>query len=191
MGYIRSWRRLSHDIRRILRTRQEVRYANLHSNILLLETTRSQTAEEFWGKFEEALNKSRLYIIAPENSDIIPVPIELCAPTPGVERWALYHLNETERYDWPAVAQCYVWPFEIGVKEWGVPASWDIELVSSEKCREPEPGRRSRDCQLPAARLIGVFRNPRSPLRMHGILAAVFLRVSPRPWDSASPIGPT
>lgn len=138
MGYVRSWRKLNQSFRRVRRTRREVRYANLQANLLLLESERCDSAEEFWAKFQEALEKSKLFIQPPTDSSIEPTPVVVRLPTPGVESWTLYHLNENDRYDWPSLAHCYVWPFEVGAKAWKPPMNWDLTLNQTSDGDKPD-----------------------------------------------------
>lgn len=128
VGYIRSWRKFTKDFRRIVRTRREVRYANLHSHVLLLEVERCQSAAEFWKRFRETMELSRIFVRVEPGAQADEIVLQ--RPAYGVLSWTLYHFNDTERYNWRTIAQCFTWPFELGVKKWGLPVNWGLELAN-------------------------------------------------------------
>ncbi len=127
LGYVRNFRTIPKDLKRLLRARREVKYAVLISQTLELEVRRYEEAGEFWELFQREMKRIGINPV----SSMDGIPIEVEQPFDGVETWHLFDLRQgREQLTREALASCFIAPLYLGIKKFGYPEWSGLEKKS-------------------------------------------------------------
>lgn len=118
LGYWGSFGAFVNHMRRVLMTREKVRYAYALGCVLEHEIDRTSEKDEFWSDFSRSLKKVGLFPISSNH----PCPDDMVAmriPLASGEEWLLAHRPGTRDMHWGKVAACFLGPLSRAMHKWG------------------------------------------------------------------------
>jgi len=131
LGYWGSFGAFRQHIRRILTTRERVRYAYSLGTVLEHEIDRAPSADQFWGDFRRSMEKVGLFPQSlvqektgaqgdgdTESGDSEAFECLDINMTNG-QLWKLQHRPGTAEMHWGKVAACFLGPLSRGISKWG------------------------------------------------------------------------
>jgi len=118
LGYWGSFGAFRQHLKRMLTTRERVRYAYALGTVLEHEIDRAPSADDFWEDFHRSLAKVGLY---PRNrDDQVADEMEILeVPLANGDRWRLAHRGGVPEMHWGKVAACFLGPFCRALEQWG------------------------------------------------------------------------
>ncbi len=148
LGYVGKFRTLPADLKRILGTRKEVRFAVLVSQALEMEVVRQKKHATFWEIFEHEMRRLNLSNTLDSNGPTVVFHF----PFKGVVSWKIASLGalpdgeltgESGSLARETVASCFVTPLCLGIKKFGAPNWRGLTTVDSSPAKAPESQEKS------------------------------------------------
>lgn len=131
LGYWGGPGALVYQVRRVLMTREKVRYAYALGLVLEHEIDRTPDRRAFWNDFARSLEKVGLFPVGagedtPDGMELLEVPLATG------ETWVLAHRRGNGVMHWGKVAACFLGPLSRAMHKWGaIPPS--IGVTDGEK----------------------------------------------------------
>jgi len=123
LGYWGSLGAFRQHVRRMLITRERVRYAYVLSMVLEHEIDRTPSPQDFWRDFRRSMAKVGLFPCSPDGSiDEIPHGAEMDLLTVRLangDEWILQHRESCEEMHWGKIAACFQGPLCRAIGKWG------------------------------------------------------------------------
>ena len=141
LGYWRSPEAFRDHVRRILMTREKVRYAYALGTVLEHEIDRAPSPEVFWEEFRHALSKVGLIpdpnfcgTLFPQGCDREEDLACFEVPLANGGIWHLCHRRASRSMHWGKIAACFMGPLSRGVHKWGsAPADLGVVIISEKE----------------------------------------------------------
>lgn len=111
LGYIGGFRSLQRQVQATLGRRQGMQYAVAQGQLMVLEVDQCSEGEEFWRRFNEAMNRAGLSVVGDHCVTLRAVS------EAGEARLQLAGCGNTRAY-WQRVADCFHAAFSLGHKKW-------------------------------------------------------------------------
>jgi hypothetical protein len=140
LGYWRSFSAFWDHVKRIMMTRERVRYAYALSCVLEHEIDRAADSEVFWADFHRSLRKVGLQPVSdPFDPDGLDAGRELFeVPLADNSIWRLTHREGSRNMHWGKVVACFLGPVSRAMSKWGeVPDDFGIVLREENGGKHP------------------------------------------------------
>ena len=152
LGYWGSYSAFRQHVRRILTTRERVRYAHSLGTVLEHEVDRALSADQFWSDLRRSLAKVGLFPHPSEqemtgtqgggyirdcDSEVFEC-LEISMS--NGQLWRLRHRPGDAEMHWGKVATCFLGPLSRGISKWGhTPPNLGMDPASAETFKKPNP----------------------------------------------------
>lgn len=138
MGYWGSFGAFWIHVRRVLMTREKVRYAYALGSVLEHEIDRTPSTDAFWIDFRRSLEKVGLFPLSSED-ECPKEMVVMTVPLASGEQWLLAHRPGNKDMHWGKVAACFLGPLSRAMHKWGaIPSELGVQKGADSEELEQE-----------------------------------------------------